>query len=200
MGNEEKKGTSSLGSFNILYSNLGVRQGRETEQLKSRSHFQERWAVLRTKVPVYPWSLGASLQAGIYIRVFPRQLPWAAKHGYTQCLTMLSPVFGTLLCPRVLPPRHPKASQSGVSELQSGSVYLSAVLPWQEALSHHRPARSSPVSCSILPGLPCFFLLPSPCPTAVRPCLHFCLLPSFLSLPVPPRARSLLHPPREAPS
>ena len=58
---------------------------------------------------------------------------------------------------------------------------------------------SGPVSCSILPGLPCFFLLPSPCPTAVRPCLHFCLLPSFLSLH-PPRARSLLHPPREATS
>lgn len=59
--------------------------------------------------------------------------------------------------------------------------------------------RSSPVSCSILPGLPCFFLLPSPCPTAVRPCLHFCLLLSFLSL-YPPRTRSLLHPPREATS
>lgn len=200
MGNEAKKGTSSLDSFNISSSKLGVHQGRETEQLKSRSHFQERRAVLRSKVPrvsLVPWCL----QAGIYIRVFPRQLPWAAKHGYTQCLTMLSPVFGTLRCPRVLPPRHPKASQSGVSERLSGSVYLSAVLPWQEALSHHRPARSSPVSCSILPGLPCFFLLPSPCPTAVRPCLHFCLLPSFLSLPVPPPpARSLLHPPREAPS
>lgn len=59
--------------------------------------------------------------------------------------------------------------------------------------------RSSPVSCSILPGLPCVFLLPSPCPMAVRPCLHFCLLPSSLSLSTP-RARSLLHPPREATS
>lgn len=55
--------------------------------------------------------------------------------------------------------------------------------PLQEALSHHRPARSGPVSCSILPGLPCFFLLPSPCPLALRPCLRFCLLPPFLSLP-----------------
>lgn len=104
------------------------------------------------------------------------------QHGSTQttmCHCFRHPAWAQPPTCQEQPPRcvlqHPHHSECL-------SVCLSP-LPPQEALSHHRPARSSPVSCSILPGLPCFFLPPSPCPIALRPCLHFCLLPSFLSLP-----------------
>lgn len=60
------------------------------------------------------------------------------------------------------------------------------------------PLSSPPAGSTISPSpcllQPCFLLHParftllfppppSPCPIALRPCLHFCLLPSFLSLP-----------------
>lgn len=77
------------------------------------------------------------------------------------------------------------------------SVCLSP-LPPQEALSHHRPACSSPVSCSILPGLPCFFLPPLPLPHSSQAMFAF-LSPAVFPLP-PPDARSPLHPPQEAAS
>lgn len=154
---------------------------REEKQSSSKAEATfKRWAVLRSKVTrVSLVPSGRDLYRAISE---PAALGSKAElhpkpdHALTW--------FWTVLCHHVIP-QHPKEGSASACR----SVYLSAALPGQEAVSHHRPARSSPVSCSILPGLPCFFLLPSPCPTAVRPCLHFCLLPSFLSLPVPPRAR-----------
>lgn len=122
--------------------------------------------------------------------------PEAAQHGYVQHPTALPPALGTLVCTgtatHALGTRHhviPKHPKEGSTSVCLG-VFI--CLPFSLRRKHYLTIAlpcSSPVSCSILPGLPCFFLLPSPCPTTVRPCLHFCLLPSFLSL----------HPPALAP-
>lgn len=131
--------------------------------------------------------------------------PEAAEHSYTQCPTVLPPAFGTLVCtgqvpcPWDLPPRHPKASQRGVNERLSGSVYLSAFLPAQEALSHHRPALLQPGFLLHPARFTLLFPPPLPLPHGCQTMFAF-LSPAVFPLPTPPRARSLLHPPREAQS
>ena len=165
-------------------------QGTETEEPESRSHFQESWAVLRSKVTLVPFSPSPVVPPGRDLNqgISQASCPEAAEQGCTLCPTMLPPAFRTLACRGTATqalgtchhviPKHPKEGST------SACLGVFICLPFSLRRKHYLTIalpHSSPVSCSILPGLPCFFLLPSPCSTAVRPCLHFCLLPSFLS-------------------
>lgn len=131
------------------------------------------------------------LQAGIYIRVFPSQLPWAAEHGYTQCLTMFSPGFGLCCAP-------------GSCHTSSHSIPKRGQrAPVCERLSVCRSpwagSTISPSPCSLQPGFllhPARFTLLFPPPL---PLPHGCqAVFAFLSpavFPLPARA-----PPRSLPA
>lgn len=182
-------------------------QGTETEELRSRSHFQESWAVLRSKVTFATFSPSPLVPPGRDLNqgISQASCPEAAEHGYTQCLTMLPPAFGTLVCTGTVThalrtchhviPKHPIEGSTRLS----GSVYLSAVLPPQEALSHHRPASLQPGFLLHPARFTLLFPPPLPLPHGCQAMFAF-LSPAVFPLPTPPRARSLLHPPREATS
>lgn len=133
------------------------------------------------QLPVYPWCL----QAGIYIGLFPSQLPWAAKQSYTQSLTTLSPGFG-LCCATT-------SSQSIPKRGQRAPVAVFICLPLSLGRKQYltiallAPARFPAPSCQVYPA---FSSSPPPAP---RLSGHVCISVSCrLSSPCPclPRARS----------
>lgn len=133
------------------------------------------------QLPVYPWCL----QAGIYIGLFPSQLPWAAKQSYTQSLTTLSPGFG-LCCATT-------SSQSIPKRGQRAPVAVFICLPLSLGRKQYltiallAPARFPAPSCQVYPAfssspppaprlsghvcisVSCRLSSPCPCPPALAP-------------------------------
>lgn len=130
-----------------------------------------------------PWCL----QAGIYIRVFPSQLSWAAKHGYTprsHLFLGLCSAPGT--CHHVIP-KHPKEGSA------SACLGVFICLPFSLGRKHYltiallAPARFPAPSCQVYPAfssspppaprlsghvcisVSCRLSSPCPCPPALAP-------------------------------
>lgn len=131
--------------------------------------------------------------------------PEVAQHGYIRHPTMLPPAFGTPVCVgtatyalgtcRHVIPKHPKEGSTSACL----GVFICLPFSARRKPSHHRPASLQPGFLLHPARFTLLFPPPLPLPRDCQAMFAF-LSPAVFPLPTPPRARSLLHPPREATS